>query len=30
MRDVDLFVAVTSIALDPQWADRGDDPHLDS
>jgi hypothetical protein len=29
MRDVDLFVAVTSIALDPQWAHRGDNPHLD-
>jgi len=29
MRDVDLFVAVTSIALDPNWADRGDDPHID-
>jgi hypothetical protein len=28
MRDVDLFVSVTSIALDPQWGDRGDDPHL--
>jgi hypothetical protein len=28
MRDVDLFVAVTSIALDPNWADRGNDPHL--
>jgi len=28
MRDVDLFVAVTSIALDPNWADRGDDPHI--
>jgi Domain of unknown function (DUF4132) len=27
MRDVDLFVSVTSIALDPTWADRGDDPH---
>jgi hypothetical protein len=27
MRDVDLFVAVTSIALDPNWADRGNDPH---
>jgi hypothetical protein len=26
MRDVDLFVAVTTIALDPTWADRGDDP----
>jgi hypothetical protein len=25
MRDVDLFVAVTSIAADPQWADRGPD-----
>jgi hypothetical protein len=28
MRDVDLFVSVTSIALDPTWADRGDDPHF--
>lgn len=28
MRDVDLFVGVTSIALDPNWFDRGDDPHL--
>jgi uncharacterized protein DUF4132 len=28
MRDVDLFVSVTSIALDPQWADRGENPHL--
>jgi hypothetical protein len=27
MRDVDLFVGVTSIALDPNWADRGGDPH---
>jgi hypothetical protein len=27
MRDVDLFVSVTSIALDPNWADRGEDPH---
>ncbi|TLP54500.1 hypothetical protein [Microbispora triticiradicis] len=27
MRDVDLFVAVTSIATDPEWADRGEDPH---
>ncbi|MGC4869416.1 DUF4132 domain-containing protein [Micromonospora sp. DT53] len=25
MRDVDLFVGVTSIASDPQWADRGED-----
>jgi hypothetical protein len=25
MRDVDLFVGVTSIAADPGWADRGDD-----
>ncbi|MEO3825124.1 DUF4132 domain-containing protein [Actinomadura sp. B10D3] len=25
MRDVDLFVAVTSIAADPEWADRGED-----
>ncbi|MET7332105.1 DUF4132 domain-containing protein [Nonomuraea sp. NPDC005650] len=29
MRDVDLFVAVTSIAADPEWADRGHDRHLD-
>lgn len=29
MRDVDLFVGVTSIALDPNWADRGGDPHYD-
>jgi Domain of unknown function (DUF4132) len=28
MRDVDLFVSVASIALDPQWADRGEDPHF--
>lgn len=28
MRDVDLFVSVTSIALDPRWADRGEDPHF--
>ncbi|MEV0232073.1 DUF4132 domain-containing protein [Nonomuraea sp. NPDC050786] len=27
MRDVDLFVSVTSIAADPEWIDRGDDPH---
>jgi hypothetical protein len=27
MRDVDLFVSVTSIAADPDWADRGDGPH---
>ncbi|WP_238009951.1 DUF4132 domain-containing protein [Dactylosporangium sp. AC04546] len=25
MRDVDLFVGVTSIATDPTWADRGED-----
>ena len=25
MRDVDLFV---SVALDPEWADRGEDPHF--
>lgn len=25
MRDVDLFVGVTSIAADPEWADRGED-----
>ncbi|MET7420095.1 DUF4132 domain-containing protein [Dactylosporangium sp. NPDC005555] len=30
MRDVDLFVGVTSIATDPTWADRGtDDPRFD-
>ena len=29
MRDVDLFVGVSSIALDPNWADRGDDPYYD-
>jgi len=29
MRDVDLFVGVCSIALDPNWADRGDDPYYD-
>jgi hypothetical protein len=29
MRDVDLFVGVSSIALDPKWADRGDDPYHD-
>ncbi|UBU09438.1 DUF4132 domain-containing protein [Nonomuraea gerenzanensis] len=28
MRDVDLFVAVTSIAADPGWTDRGHDRHL--
>jgi Domain of unknown function (DUF4132) len=28
MRDVDLFVSVTSIATDPHWADRGEDPHF--
>jgi Domain of unknown function (DUF4132) len=29
MRDVDLFVGVTSIALDPNWADRGTDAYYD-
>lgn len=29
MRDVDLFVGVASIALDPNWADRGDDPRYE-
>jgi hypothetical protein len=29
MRDVDLFVGVASIALDPHWYDRGDDPHYE-
>jgi Domain of unknown function (DUF4132) len=28
MRDIDLFIGVTSIALDPNWADHGNDPHL--
>jgi hypothetical protein len=27
MRDIDLFVGVTSIAADPEWADRGVDRH---
>ncbi|MEU6372899.1 DUF4132 domain-containing protein [Streptomyces sp. NPDC046909] len=27
MRDVDLFVGVTSIAADPEWADRGESRH---
>lgn len=29
MRDVDLFVGVASIAADPEWADRGEERHLD-
>ncbi|MBG0828253.1 DUF4132 domain-containing protein [Planomonospora sp. ID67723] len=29
MRDVDLFVAVTSIAADPQWTDRGEERYQD-
>ena len=29
MRDLDLFVGVASIALDPNWADRGTDPYYD-
>ncbi|MET8233443.1 DUF4132 domain-containing protein [Micromonospora sp. NPDC005298] len=29
MRDVDLFVGVTSIATDPEWADRGEDRFRD-
>jgi hypothetical protein len=28
MRDVDLFVGVTTIAADPTWADRGEDRHF--
>ncbi|GAA2416710.1 hypothetical protein GCM10010191_28930 [Actinomadura vinacea] len=28
MRDVDLFIGVTSIAADPDWADGGEDRHL--
>lgn len=27
MRDVDLFVSVTSIGADPEWADRGEDAY---
>ncbi|WP_052745147.1 DUF4132 domain-containing protein [Streptomyces sp. WM6386] len=27
MRDVDLFVGVTSIAADPEWSDRGESRH---
>ena len=29
MRDVDLFISVTSIAADPHWIDRGDDHYVD-
>jgi hypothetical protein len=29
MRDVDLFVGVTSIAADPTWVDRGEDRHFE-
>lgn len=29
MRDVDLFVSVCSIGMDPGWSDRGPTPHLD-
>ncbi|MFS4091064.1 DUF4132 domain-containing protein [Streptomyces sp. AF1A] len=29
MRDVDLFVGVTSIAADPDWTDRGEDRYVD-
>ncbi|MCO6007441.1 DUF4132 domain-containing protein [Actinoallomurus purpureus] len=29
MRDVDLFVGVTSIAADPEWTDRGEDRFRD-
>lgn len=29
MRDVDLFVGVTSIAADPEWADGGEDRHVE-
>jgi hypothetical protein len=29
MRDVDLFVSVTSIAADPTWVERGDDLHAE-
>lgn len=29
MRDVDLFVGVTSIAADPGWTDRGEDRYTD-
>ncbi|WP_051944469.1 DUF4132 domain-containing protein [Streptacidiphilus rugosus] len=29
MRDIDLFVAVTSVAADPDWADRGEDRWTD-
>lgn len=29
LRDVDLFIGVTSIAADPAWADRGTDRHRD-
>lgn len=29
MRDVDLFVGVTSVANDPRWTDRGDERYVD-
>jgi hypothetical protein len=29
MRDVDLFVGIASIALDPSWAGRGTGPYCD-
>ncbi|MEU4094902.1 DUF4132 domain-containing protein [Streptomyces sp. NPDC026673] len=29
MRDVDLFVGVTSIAADPDWTDRGEERHTE-
>lgn len=29
MRDVDLFIGVTSIAADPAWTDRGEDRYTD-
>jgi hypothetical protein len=30
MRDVDLFVGVTSIGADPQWLDRGEDRRFET
>jgi tetrahydromethanopterin S-methyltransferase subunit F len=30
MRDVDLFIGVTSIGADPHWLDRGDAPRFES
>ena len=30
MRDVDLFIAVTSVGADPEWLDRGEGPRFET